>query len=287
MSVRPAPRIVAGVSGLALAVLAVACHGSPPDPEAIVERAIRVHAMEALEQARVSFDLRGERFVLTRMDGWFRQERIYREGEARVRDVMTNESTVREVGGVPVPLTPEERAAAETALNSVVYFAFLPLRLQDSATRPRYAGKETLDGEPYHRVEVTFAPEGGGRDWEDRYVYWFHREEGTLDYLAYRFHVGAGGTRFRRAMNRRTVAGIVIQDYENLVDRSLEDIAEYGRAFEEGRTERLSEIVLENVSLGLPPEGFPHDSEAPSRQRGPREGEGTIGSRSEESRIAR
>ncbi len=191
-------------------------------PAVIVERAIHVHGVEALENARISFDLRDQRFVLTRRDGWFRQERIY-----------------------------------------TIYLGLLPFRLRDPAVTARYLGEETLDGEPYHRVEVTFEQEGGGRDWQDRYLYWFHTEGGTLDYFAYRYTMGEGGTRFRRAVNRRTVDGILVQDYENLVAPGLEDIAEYGRASEEGRLEWVSDVVLENDSVARPPEGFPHDPEAP------------------------
>ena len=139
----------------------------------------------------------------------------------------------------------------------------LPFQLGDPAVTARYLGEETLDGEPYHRVEVTFEQEGGGRDWEDRYLYWFHIDEGTLDYFAYRYTMGEGGTRCRRAVNRRTVEGILIQDYENLVAPGLEDIAEYGRAFEEGRLEWVSDVVLENVSVEPPPEGFPNQDARP------------------------
>ena len=75
--------------------------------------------------------------------------------------------------------------------------------LGDPAVQPRYLGVDTLQGEPYHEIEVTFRQDGGGRDYEDRFIYWIHPERHTMDYLAYGFHIDDGGARFREATQER------------------------------------------------------------------------------------
>ncbi len=250
------------MGGLLLPLLVLSC-ASDPDPERIIERSIEAHGVDALSDAKVTFDFRGRQFAVTHQNGWFRQERRYEADGAHVREVLTNEGTFREIDGAPVPLTDSERSSVETGVNSVLYFAFLPFRLDDPAVIARYLGEEIVDGERYDRVEVTFRPEDGGRDWEDRFLYWFHQGEGTLDYLAYLYHVGDGGTRFRRAVNRRLVDGLVVQDHENFVAPGTDTLEDYGRLYEEGALEWVSDIELENVRVEPPPEGFPDDAEAP------------------------
>lgn len=262
--VRRAPRLLrARTGGTALLAAALAGCGGGPDADAIIQRAIEAHGVQVLDTARVSFDFRGERYISTRDNGRFRLERIYQEDGSRVREILTNDGTYREVDGVPQPLTDDERESVATAVNSVLYFAFLPHKLDDPGVVARYLGEDRLAGRPYDRVEVTFDPEEGGRDWEDRFLYWFHPEEGTLDYMAYRYHVGQGGTRFRQAVNRRWVEGIVVQDYENLTRQGTEDIEEYGPAYEELDLEWVSYISIGNVSIESLPEDFPDDPEAP------------------------
>src|SRR5690606_31989160 len=133
----------------------------------------------------------------------------------RVEDVIDNDGLRRLVDGVAVPLDPVEAARTNTTVNSVAYFALLPFPLRDPAVRLRHLGPDTLRGVPYERVEVTFAPEGGGRDWQDRYLYWLHPEAHTVDFLAYTYELGANevgpfatGSRFREAVHARTVGGV-------------------------------------------------------------------------------
>ena len=56
---------------------------------------------------------------------------------------------------------------------------------------------------------------GGGEDFQDEYRYWIDPESGHIDYLAYNYHTDGGGTRFRKAKNRRKKEGFVFQDYIN------------------------------------------------------------------------
>ena len=70
--------------------------------------------------------------------------------------------------------------------------------------------KREVEKENYDKVKVWFDKEGGGKDFEDVYCYWFNQKTHLIDYLAYT----NGGPRFRRVKNRKTVGGIVFQDYE-------------------------------------------------------------------------
>jgi hypothetical protein len=154
------------------------------------------------------------------------------------------------VNGVPVALPESDALAAEGAVNSVVYFALLPYALADAAVQPRLVGADTLSGEPYDLVEVTFRPEGGGRDYQDRFVYWIHHERSTVDYLAYSYEVSGGGARFRAAYNPRTVGGVRFADYRNYAAEPLEPPLEaMGRLFEADSLDLLSEIVLDDVRV--------------------------------------
>ncbi|TVR62942.1 MAG: hypothetical protein EA422_10240 [Gemmatimonadales bacterium] len=253
--VRPSTSSVVRLLGIAiLLVAAQGCDGGST-PERTVEQAIQRHGGERFDRMEVHFDFRGDTYRVVRDDGRFLYERKYRQDGASIRDWMTNQETGREVDGQPVPLDDSELAALETAVNSVVYFGFLPFRLLDPAARHRDLGETRIGEEPYRVVEVTFEEDGGGQDWEDRFVYWFHRDGNTLDYLAYRFHTGDGGSRFRRAVNRREVGGLLLQDWENFTaDPHVDDIADYPVLLGSPDLSLVSVVELENVRVMDPGE---------------------------------
>jgi hypothetical protein len=91
----------------------------------------------------------------------------------------------------------------------------LPKVLKDAAVQAHYLGEEDLLGEPYVRLKVTFQQAGGGVDYQDEYRYWIHQKTHLLDFLAYRFYSGKGGTRFRKVSHRKRVNGMIFQNYEN------------------------------------------------------------------------
>ena len=106
-----------------------------------------------------------------------------------------------------------------------------------------------IEGEPYHTVEVTFEQEGGGRDWEDRFLFWFHQDDGTMDYFSY-FYTLRGTSRFRKLINEREIGGIVFADHLNYNADSLGyDLQLAPAAFEAGELPLASEVRIENVSV--------------------------------------
>lgn len=236
--------------------LSLAAGCAPPDPaQRAVDRAMDAHGGERLDEGQVTFTFRGQEFRMVRSGGRFLYERSRTDTLGhRIREWMDNEGTGREVDGVPERLDDQERARIETGVHSVVYFGFLPFRLQDPAVRLRDLGRAELEGREYRKVEVTFEEDGGGSDWEDRFVYWFDEGEGTLDYLAYRYHRDGGGTRFRRAVNRRWVNDVIVQDYQNFRPLGpIDDIADFDRLLEAGELELVSMVELEDVEISDPP----------------------------------
>lgn len=242
-----------------LAVAGCGTDSEPATPEAregraVIERARRAHRSDVLDRARITFGFRGDRFSAERRGGRYTYVREWENEEGDVIvDVLTNAGLSRRVNGDPVELSERELRAAETALNSVVYFALLPYNLADPAVQPRLIGRDTLRQEPYDLVEVTFRQEGGGRDWEDRFLYWVHADRSTVDYLAYDFHTGEGGIRFREAVNHRTVDGVRVQDYLNYAPETsgadaarLEELPEL---WERGALRLVSEVEVDDVRV--------------------------------------
>ncbi len=232
----------------------VADNGVPTDPVwEIVDRAIKVHGGETVARASIQFNFRQYHFVVTRDNGVYSYERTYTDEQDTYREVLDNDGITRSVNGQAVALTDDEKRRLLTPLNSVPYFALLPYNLSDPAVRPRILGTTVIGGESYDKIEVAFSEVDGGKDFEDRFVYWFHQERHTMDYLAYTFHSGDGGTRFREAHNVRRIGGVIFQDYHNYISDSLSlpdsPIEQYDDLFQAGELKLLSEIELKGISV--------------------------------------
>ncbi|PSQ78108.1 MAG: hypothetical protein BRD37_03555 [Bacteroidetes bacterium QH_8_67_23] len=256
---------------LATTLLVSACADAPPDDgpddgqparsdaRAILDSARTAAGADVLAGgARVSFTFRGDRFRLRhRADGGFSYARLSRDSLGRrVEDVLTSSGTLRRrIDGRSASLDSAARRRIETAVNSVAHFALLPFPLGDPAVQPRYAGTDTLRGTPYHRIAVRFRQQGGGRDWQDRFLYWFDQRDFSMDYLAYAYGLGNGedyGTRFRDAFNVRRVGGVRFADYRNypLPDSLPPDqLARYGRLFDADSLRRVSTVALDSVRV--------------------------------------
>lgn len=222
---------------------------------ALIDQAIAAHGGDVLQNAVMKFDFRGDHYTVRRDGGQFRYERAYTDSTgARVEEVLSNDSLYRRVDGERVALSEEERLGMETTVNSVVYFALLPFPLGDPAVQARMLGSDTLEGQVYDAVEVTFREEGGGRDYQDRFVYWFHPDTHVMDYLAYYYHTDGSGSRFRKAVNPRTVEGVRVADYINFTADSTADtlgmaVEQYPALLREDALRTFSRIETENVTV--------------------------------------
>lgn len=247
------------LSGLLfIAIFAGCMPANPPppredDPQYIIDKAIEAHGSRVLDNAVIEFDYRDKHFIATRQNGVFSYERIYEDSLGSIREVYNNEGAFMEIDGVRVDTSEKKIYSIQETNNSVVYFGFVPYFLNDGAVIKKYLGKTTINDEPYHEVQITFHQENGGPDYEDRFIYWFHANNYTMDYLAYDFHINDGGTRFREAYNVRTIEGVRVLDFKNY---NSEQFPQPGTAIEAYETllgtdqlKLLSEINLENVTI--------------------------------------
>jgi len=252
---KPSPRgwVALGSVAVTCALVLNGCNQTIDAPATVVAEAIRTHGGRAFDRIHVRWSFRGVPFEIIRDNGRFRYQRTAPDslGQAIV-EVMGNEGSWIEVGGTRQELDPQRRARLETAVNSVVYFGFLPFKLDDPPVLTTDLGSAMVAGQPYRKILVTFRREGGGPDWEDRHIFWFHETNHTLDYLAYREAAEVETTRFRRAVNRRQVGGILVQDYENYTgDPDVEDVATYDQLFEAGSLRLVSMVEFDDLEITL------------------------------------
>ncbi|MBC5773744.1 hypothetical protein H8S95_06695 [Pontibacter sp. KCTC 32443] len=230
------------------------CKQQEPTAQEIVDKAIAAHGGDKYKEGVISFRLRDKQYRALRDNGAFVYSRTFTDSTGqRVYDVLQNSGFTRTINDVEVNLPEERKKAFSNSVNSVIYFALLPYFLNDDAVRKEYLGEATLKGEPYYKVKVTFAQNGGGEDHEDEYVYWFHQQRHTMDYLAYNYKEDDGsiGTRFREAVNGREIGGIRFQDYVNYTSEEKPfQIENYDKAFEAGKLKKVSDINLEEIQVG-------------------------------------
>ena len=224
----------------------------PLSGEQLIDRAIDAHGMGGWDTlVRAGFTFRERSYGVERQGGSYRYTRTFTDSLGhRMEDVLTNEGLKRTQDGKPVALSEQDSTDYVGSVNSVRYFFMLPHGLRDPAVQTRVLDTVTIDGEPYDRLEVTFERDGGGTDFDDVYHYFLDRRTGELDYLAYNFAVEEGGLRFRRAINKRRVGGVLVQDYVNYgVDGEERDISKVVERYRAGELPELSRIVNTEVRI--------------------------------------
>ena len=256
---RPRLAVLAGL--LALSALGCQSGGQNPGQQAttptsaiavtkadsIVVRAIELHGGDRFEATETEFDFRDWHFKVWRDGGMFEYTRTYSDSSGQIVEVMDNEGFSRTADGLPYEMTEREWNIWTEAVMANVYFTFLPYKLTDPAVIRQMLDPVTIEGQPYQTVEITFEEEGGGRDWEDRFLFWFHELDGTMDYFAY-YYTLRGTSRFRKLINEREIGGIVFADHENYNADTLGFNLEHAPAkFEAGELELASNVILENI----------------------------------------
>ncbi len=211
----------------------------------IINAAIKKHGGEKYKNAHYAYDFRKYHYEFHFAEGEFRYERHSKDG--KTKDILTNDGFKRTVDNQEVELTEKKKRGYSNSVNSVHYFAFLPSFLNDQAVNKRLAGESKILGKDYYKIEVTFDQEGGGDDHDDVYMYWISKEDFSMDYLAYSFHVNGGGVRFRSAYNQRNVGGIIFQDYINYKHSKDTPVSSLDQLYEKKELIELSKIELENI----------------------------------------
>ena len=218
------------------------------DPQKIVDASIKAHGGKQYTKKEVKFDFRDKTYTYSNDGSNYRYTRSAKPTEQPYLDILTNDGLTRQSGDQIIALSDKQARGAAEGVNSVIYFAILPHFLNDGAVNKRYLGKKSIMGTSYHKIEITFDVEGGGKDHDDVYIYWIDAEDYSLDYLAYSFEVNGGGVRFRSAYNSREVGGIIFQDYINYKHDKNTPVASLDDVLMAGGLQELSRIELKNIS---------------------------------------
>ena len=217
----------------------------------VVDRAIKTNGANLFASKKVSFTFRNKDYSAKRLNGDYIYTRTFEDSSGVIEDQLVNSSAFsRKLNNTEVRLTEEWQGRYGNSVNSVLYFVEILYRLNDAAVNKSYEGTETIKGQSYHVIKVTFGQQNGGEDFQDEYRYWIHEEDFTLDYLAYNYLTDGGGVRFREAYDREVIGGITFQNYVNLKPASKETpLSELGRLYEKGELEKLSYIVNDNIKV--------------------------------------
>ncbi|MEL6546793.1 MAG: hypothetical protein AAFQ82_19355, partial [Myxococcota bacterium] len=113
-----------------ISFLLVLAAAPPPSAETLLEKVFKTHGSERLRNATLSFDFRGVHYEAFRNGGTYRYTRRNEQEGHRFEIVLDNRGLTRTVDGAPFPTSPSQKASFGETVNSVVYFASLPLALQ-------------------------------------------------------------------------------------------------------------------------------------------------------------
>ncbi len=230
----------------AAALIQMACQ---PTAQSIIDEAISAHGGEVYQSLDVEFDFRKMHYVIKTNGGEYRYERHQTDSLGiKTVDVLTNNAFVRTINGETVSVADTMVTKYSSSINSVAYFFLLPDPLNDAAVNKKRLEDIAIKGKSYFQIEVTFAQEGGGKDFQDRFVYWINQQTKEIDYLAYSYETNGGGVRFREAYNVRTENGLRFCNYRNYGPEDLKTPLEALAAlYETGNLPLLSSIEKENV----------------------------------------
>lgn len=214
----------------------------------ILEKTINSHGGDLYNTANYSFVFRGDTYSFNNNNNEnYEYSKRSEKEKTVIQDFLKNNTLTRVVNGDTIKLSEPKIKRATGGLNSVIYFATLPYKLNDKAVNATYVEETTIKGESYTVLGITFNQEGGGDDFEDQFHYWINTKTNKIDYLAYNYQVNGGGVRFRSGYNRRVIDGITFQDYINYKaspDTALKDLP---KLYEAGELKELSKIETENI----------------------------------------
>lgn len=213
----------------------------------ILAKALIAHGGEKYDNAYYSFVFRKRKYTFQNQNGNYIYTVKYQKDGQEIFDKMDNSNITRTVDGAPITLTTKQQSSYSNSLNSVIYFATLPHKLQDGAVNKKYVGKTTIKGKNYEVLEIYFDKENGGKDHDDIFHYWINAETNRIDYLAYNYQVNGGGVRFRSAYNPRVVGGVLFQDYVNYKAPVGTPLIELPQLLERDELKKLSLIETEDV----------------------------------------
>lgn len=238
---------------IVLFFILVACNQKEPiTANTIIDKAIQASCQGNCDYAELNFVFRKVNYKSIREGELFQYERNFVDSISKLRDVLSNKGFTRYINdSIQIVADTTAQKYAES-LNSVHYFAQLPFGLNAPSAKKELLGEANIHGKEYYEIGVTFSEEGGGTDFEDKFVYWIDKKTFLVDYFAYSYAVNGGGIRFREAYNPRVVEGIRFVDYKNYKPASLEtSLTDLDALFQQNNLELLSKIETEQVEVTL------------------------------------
>lgn len=217
--------------------------------DSLVVKTIAAHGGELYDTAHYGFQFRDKNYTFHNKKGSYTYTVTSLKNGEEIRDVLESGTLTRTVNGAETELSPKDVIKYTEALNSVIYFATLPHKLNDIAVKKSYEGRTTIKGQKYEIISVTFDQKGGGTDHDDTFMYWIRTNTGTIDFLAYSYKTNDGGVRFRSAYDPRTVGGIRFQNYINYEAPIGTPLSELPDLYESGKLKEFSKIETEDVAL--------------------------------------
>ncbi|GAA0891559.1 hypothetical protein GCM10009122_12380 [Fulvivirga kasyanovii] len=236
---------------LAAGLLLINCSTKTEDANLLVDKTIELAGGDNFNSVEIEFTFRDKEYGAKMKDGKYEYVRLFKDSSNLYRDVLSNDGFYREINGEKADIPDSMAVKYSNSVNSVIYFALLPKGLNDAAVNKTYLGSEKIKENDYHKIKVTFDENGGGKDFEDIFIYWINKSNHKIDYLAYQYYTDGGGFRFREAYNERIVEGIRFVDYINYKPNSnlQTELEKMGEAFKAGQLEELSRVELENVRV--------------------------------------
>lgn len=235
------------LSIIGLSIILTGC--SKPDAQKIVDQSIAFYNMEKLRNANLEFDFRDIHYKVMQNKGKFSYERIFKDSTGNVHDILDNDGFKRLINEKEIVLDPAQARKYTESVNAVIYFLYLPLKLNDPSVVKKYLGKSSIKEKPYHKLEISFEQASGGtKNHSDVYYYWFDAEDYSMDHFAY----SAGGNRFREVLRSQEAGEVTFQDYVNYQSPSgdsITPVVKYDSLFNEGRLRELSRIEIKNISI--------------------------------------
>jgi hypothetical protein len=215
--------------------------------DSIVNRAIEAHGGKLYDNADCSFVFRGTKYRFKNDGNSFTYSSEVQKNDFLIKDVLINDTFKRYINNNLQSLNKEDVAKYSEALNSVIYFATLPYKLQDTSVNKKFIEEITIKEKQYDVVGVTFGKDGGGKDFDDEFHYWINKQTRKIDYLAYGYHTNDGGIRFRSAFNTRVIDGLTFQDYINYEAPLGTPLKDLPKLYEQGKLKELSQILTEDI----------------------------------------
>ena len=162
-----------------------------------------------------SFDFRNRSYEVNYSENSFEYICSYSDTTGNWKRILNNSGYSEYLNGDKLSLSTKDSLSHAESVNSVSYFNLIPLVLSEPAVNTKLQPIESIEGKDYHKLEIRFQEQGGGKDFEDVFYYWLDTADYSIDYMAYSYLTDGGGTRFRKAMNQRNINGIAFQDYLN------------------------------------------------------------------------